>query len=112
MANARRGEVDATVAGRPFTLCLTLGSLAELEAAFALDDLGALAERFAAGRLGARDLARLFAAGARGGGHSVTEAEILAWPAATLGEVVSAVAALLAATFGDAPPNPPGPQAA
>ncbi len=34
-------------------LCLTLGALAELEAAYAVDDLGALVERFRRGRLSA-----------------------------------------------------------
>ena len=43
-------------AARRRTLVLTLGALAELEAAFGADDLVALAERFGTGRLKARDL--------------------------------------------------------
>ena len=31
MANAHRGEIEATLGGKPYTLCLTLGALAELE---------------------------------------------------------------------------------
>ena len=78
MANRRRGEVEAIVDGRPRVLCLTLGALCELEAAFAVDDLASLAERFASGRLKARDVARVFAAGLSGGGTPTTEAEVLA----------------------------------
>ena len=101
MANRRRGEVAATLDGRPVTLCLTLGALAELEAAYAVDDLAALADRFAAGRLGARDVARIFACGLRGGGTPVTDDDVLA--ARIDGGLVAAagiVADLLALTFG------------
>ncbi|MBN9069768.1 MAG: gene transfer agent family protein, partial [Rhizobiales bacterium] len=52
--NRRRGEVAATLDGRERRLCLTLGALAELEAAFEAEDLGALVERFSSGRLSAR----------------------------------------------------------
>ena len=71
--NRHRGEVGALIDGRPYTLCLTLGALAELEDAFGLDDLGALAERLGGGRLSAADIMRVLAAGLRGGGHSVDE---------------------------------------
>lgn len=110
MANRRRGEVGATVAGQPYRLCLTLGSLAELEDAFGVDDLGALAARFGSGRLSARDLTRIFAAGARGGGHPISDADAAALPVADgLAEVGAAVAELLEATFGGSPPDPLGP---
>ena len=71
--NRRRGEVGALIDGRPYTLCLTLGALAELEDAFGLDDLGALASRFGEGRLSARDVMRVLRAGLRGGGHDVDD---------------------------------------
>src|SRR4051794_1376651 len=101
MANRRRGEVSATVAGRSYTLCLTLGSLAELEDSFGVDDLGALAARFGSGRLSTNDLVRLFGAGLRGAGHPVSDEEVRAMPVAeSLGELAGAVAALLEATFG------------
>lgn len=113
MANRRRGEVDAVVEGRSYRLCLTLGSLAELEDAFGVEDLGALAGRFAGGRLSARDLVRLFGAGVRGAGLPVTDAEIGALPVAdALAEVAAAVSALLDVTFGDASAHPPAPQPA
>ncbi|MFD1333765.1 gene transfer agent family protein, partial [Methylopila musalis] len=66
--NRRRGEVEAVFDGRPHRLVLTLGALAELEDAFGVADLVALAERFERGRLSARDAARILAAGLRGGG--------------------------------------------
>lgn len=39
MANARRGEIEAVIDGRAQVLCLTLGALAQLETAFAVDNL-------------------------------------------------------------------------
>lgn len=114
MANPRRGEIAATVAGRRYTLCLTLGSLAELEHAFGVDDLGALAARFGSGRLAAADLVRVFGAGLRGAGHPISDDDVRAMPVAdSLADIAAAVADLLDATFGSAPPaNPPGPQPA
>lgn len=101
MANRRRGEVAAIVDGRPVTLCLTLGALCELEAAFAVDDLARLAERFAAGRLSARDVARIFAAGLSGGGLPTTHEDVFAMhvEGGLLG-AVAVVSDLLALTFG------------
>ncbi|WP_165645242.1 gene transfer agent family protein, partial [Oharaeibacter diazotrophicus] len=66
MANPYRGDVAAEIGGRRRTLRLTLGALAELEAAFGADDLGDLARVFAAGKLRARDAVRVIAAGLRG----------------------------------------------
>ena len=63
-------------AARRRTLVLTLGALAELESAFGADDLAALTERFAQGRMSARDLVRIIAAGLRGAGESVTDDEV------------------------------------
>lgn len=77
-ANRRRGEIAATIDGRECVLCLTLGALAELESAFAADDLGALAQRFATGRFSARDLVRIVGAGLRGGGATVSDEEVAA----------------------------------
>lgn len=76
--NRRRGEVAAIIDGREHTLCLTLGALAELEDAFASDNLAALAERFGGGHLSARDLIRILAAGLRGAGMDASEADVAA----------------------------------
>jgi hypothetical protein len=101
MANRRRGEVAAIVDGRPVKLCLTLGALCELEAAFAVDDLARLADRFAEARLSARDVARIFAAGLTGGGTPATLEDVFAMhvEGGLLG-IVAVVSDLLALTFG------------
>jgi hypothetical protein len=78
MANFHRGEIEASLGGTQRTLVLTLGALAELESAFGADDLMALAERFGTGRLSARDLVRIIAAGLRGAGESVSDEEVAA----------------------------------
>lgn len=75
-ANRRRGEVEATIGGECRILCLTLGALAELETAFAVDDLAGLGNRFASGRLRARDLIRIIGAGLRGGGNAFSDDEV------------------------------------
>ena len=46
MANPHRGEIEVELGGKTYTLCLTLGALAELEQAYGGIDLIALAERF------------------------------------------------------------------
>lgn len=105
MPNPRRGEIEAVLDGRPRTLVLTLGALAELEAAFAVTDLAALADRFAAGRLAAADLIRLIGAGLRGAGDPVTDAEVAAMRIDDGALGAAAVAGrLLAATFGGTDP--------
>lgn len=122
MANPRRGEIEMVLDGRPRTLVLTLGALAELEAAFGAGDLVALAARFECGRLSASDALRVLAAGLRGAGESVSDTEVAAMRAEE-GAVgyARAVSALLVATFGTAPAGqgvpvgapdlpPPGPQ--
>jgi hypothetical protein len=106
MPNKYRGEIDAELGGRRRTLVLTLGALAELESAFGAVDLMALAERFGTGRLSARDLVRIIAAGLRGAGEAVSDDEVAAM--ATSGGApayVRIAAELIAATFDDAAPG-------
>ena len=76
MANRRRGEISASLDGRDWTLCLTLGALAELEDTFGSDDVTALAERFSQGKFKSRDMIRILGAGLRGAGHTLTDAEV------------------------------------
>lgn len=76
MANPQRGEVDAVIGGEVRTLCLTLGALAELEARLQADDLVGLGERFADGRVSARDLVAILGAGLRGGGNAITDDDL------------------------------------
>ena len=100
MANLHRGEIEAELGGTLRTLVLTLGALAELEAAFGADDMVALAERFGAGRLKARDLIRIIGAGLRGAGESVSDDEVARMEVAGGAQGYVKIAAdLLAATF-------------
>ena len=118
MPNLHRGEIEAEIGGARRKLVLTLGALAELEAAFGADDLVALAERFGTGRLRARDLTHIIAAGLRGAGDDVSDDDVsgMAVEGGAAGYVKIA-ADLIGATFGgDAPgtetsPRPlaPGP---
>lgn len=113
MANPRRGEIAAILDGRPRTLVLTLGALAELEAAFGAADLMALAERFSKGRLSALDAARIIAAGLNGAGETVSLDDVAAMRAeGGAAGFARIVAALLAATFGagDTEGNPARPR--
>ena len=101
MPNLHRGEIEAEIGGKPRRLVLTLGALAELEAAFGADDLVALAERFGSGRLKARDLVRIIAAGLRGAGEEVSDDEVAAMAVADgAAGYVRIAAELIAATFG------------
>ncbi len=101
MANRHRGEIDARLDGKTCRLCLTLGALAELEAAFGDEDMLALATRFESGRLSARDALRVIGAGLRGGGHDVDDDAVGRMQAdGGAAGFVAIVAALLTATFG------------
>jgi hypothetical protein len=103
MANKYRGEIDADFCGRPMRLCLTLGALAELEAAFGDRDLLALAERFGAGRLSATDAVTIIGAGLRGAGQDITDADVARLKIANgASGYIDVVARLLIATFGHA----------
>ena len=84
MANRIRGEVPLTLGGRRYTLCLTLGALAELEAALQAGDLAGVA--------------------LRGGGHDLDDAAVARLPlAGGLDAVSAALGDVLAAAFGELP---------
>ena len=105
-ANRHRGEVDGVFDGERRILCLTLGALAELETAFAADNLAALATRFSSGRLTAQDMIRLIGAGLRGGGNLFTDEEVAQMSVAGGGAgAARLVAELLAITFGSGAPE-------
>lgn len=113
MANLLRGEIEADIGGERRTLCLTLGALAELEAAFGAGDVIALAERFQRGGVSARDLIVIIACGLRGGGAQVSDMEVASMRVpGGLETCVRIAADLIAATFGVAAqtPRPPTPQ--
>ncbi len=105
--NRRRGEVEAELDGVSYRLCLTLGALAELEAAYAAEDLNALVRRFSTGRLSARDLARIVGAGLRGGGSTVSDEAVMAMRTPDGAAGLAAIAVrLLEATFGAGAADP------
>ena len=104
MANRHRGEVAASLDGREWTLCLTLGALAELESAFGAEDLSALTKRFSSGNLSALDMIRIIGAGLRGGGHPFPDDEVRDMQAeGGVAGFARIVAELLTATFGSDP---------
>lgn len=114
-ANRHRGEIEALFDGERRVLCLTLGALAELETAFAVDSLTGLAERFSSGRLKADDLIRIIGAGLRGGGNLLSDEDVAGMAVADgLAGFARIAAELLQATFGAGADtqNPPGPHPA
>lgn len=102
MANLHRGEISALIGGEEKTLCLTLGALAELEARLQAGDLMGLAERFAGGRISARDLTAILGAGLRGAGNAISDDDLarLSLEGGLKGAAELA-ARLLRATFGE-----------
>jgi hypothetical protein len=88
MANIHRGEIAAEIGGETRVLCLTLG---------------ALAERFAGGKVSARDLTAIIGAGLRGGGNAISDDELAQMSVeGGLRGVADIAVRLLQATFGDA----------
>lgn len=78
MANPWTGEVALVIDGERRVLKLTLGALAELEAALEADTLMALVERFESGAFSSRDVLALIVAGLRGGGWSGDARDLVA----------------------------------
>ncbi|MEZ2405362.1 hypothetical protein GGC47_000396 [Bosea sp. OAE752] len=112
MVNRHRGETALMISGEALPMRLTLGALAELEHAFAVDSLPALGQRFVSGHLSARDIIRIIAAGLRGAGKVIRDEEVagLSFDGGLAGAIKAAIA-LLEATFGEGepvrPPQPP-----
>lgn len=103
MPNPQRGEISAVLDGEEKVLCLTLGALAELEARFMAGDLVGLSERFAGGRISARDLTAILGAGLRGAGNAVSDDELARMSIeGGLKGAAEIAARLLKATFGEA----------
>jgi hypothetical protein len=109
MANLHRGEIDAVLNGRRWTLCLTLGALAELESHFGVSDLASLAERLSTGTFSARDIMAIIEAGLKGGGHVLDPDEVseMRNEAGAAG-FATIVAELLEATFAPLQTGEPG----
>ncbi|WP_208352939.1 gene transfer agent family protein [Pseudaestuariivita rosea] len=77
MANPWTGEVALVVDGQRHAAKLTLGALAELEAALETGTLVELVERFEGGRFSTRDVLALIVAGLRGGGWQGSAADLM-----------------------------------
>lgn len=100
MANPWRGEVVLVIDGERRVMRLTLGALAELEAALEAGSLVALVERFEDAAFSTRDVLALIVAGLRGGGwqgraEDLTSAQIDGGPVTA----ARAAAELLARAF-------------
>ena len=76
MANPWAGEVAIWLDGQRHVAKLTLGALAELEAALEVGTLMELIERFEGQRFSTRDVLALIVAGLRGGGWQGTAADL------------------------------------
>jgi len=75
--NPHAGDVALTLDGTPYRLRLTLGALAELEAALGDASVVAMVERFEQGQFSSRDVLALIVAGLRGGGWQGQTADLL-----------------------------------
>ncbi len=106
MANPHAGEVALTLDGRPHTMRLTLGALAELETALPEgSSLLDLVERLEQGRYTSRDVLALVVAGLRGGGWQGNADDLLTVEiAGGLPACARAAALLVARAF--TPPAP------
>ena len=102
--NHHRGEIAGILDGTSYRLCLTLGALAELEATFGDENMLALAQRFAGGKLSARDCIRIIGAGLRAAGHDIPDEAVANLQAqGGVTGYIDIVARLLTITFGTAP---------
>jgi len=102
MPNIHRGEIAAEIGGEVRVLCLTLGALAELEARLGAGDLAGLGERFAGGKVSARDLTAILGAGLRGGGNAVSDDDLARMSVeGGLRGAADIAVRLLQATFGE-----------
>ncbi len=72
------GRVEFLIGDQPYTLCLTLGALMEIEQALGIDGLNQIGDRLAKPR--AKDLVAILGALLRGGGHELSDADVARLP--------------------------------
>ncbi len=99
LSNKARGEVVLCVDGAPVRLCVTLGALAELEAAFDVNSFVDLGVRLSS--LTAADLLTVLAALTAGGGAPMSVEALAAAPIEPRA-AADAVAEAFQLAFGDA----------
>lgn len=104
MVNPLRGEVELFVEGAATTLRLSLGALAELEAALGAESLVDLAERVEQGDLRASDVIAVLAAGFGGAGRKASREAVaaMAFDGGAAAAAAAAAALLRAAFLGGA----------
>ena len=101
MANPYRGEVELRAAASIYTLRLSLGALASLEASLGGEGLVDLADRIERGGIRMRDVIAILAAGFRGTGREVSPDEVAAMVVdGGAAEATRVAIALMAAAFG------------
>lgn len=103
MINPHRGEVALVIDGEAVAARLSLGALAELEAALGVGSMIAIAERFDEGRFSTLDVLAVLTAAAKAGGWEGSKEDMAA---ADLGGgalgAARIAAQLLARAFGQA----------
>ena len=105
MGNPQAGEVEITIDGARHRCKLTLGAMAELEAAVGADSLVDLVQRFENGRFTSRDVMALVVAGLRGGGWQGDASDLVSADIAG-GAVGAAQAAAMLLVRAFSPPAP------
>ena len=107
MANKQRGE--ATLKGpenKDYTLCLTLGAVAQIEEELGVDSLTEIDVVFEKARM--RDVITILVALLQGGGHTdITRESMMAWPMDMKAMMEGIRGAFSNAGFGDDPDAPP-----
>ena len=73
--NPHRGEIQASIDGQTYILKLTLGALAEIEQALALDLLE-ISERFESSQISAGDCLHILGAALRAGGNDLSDKDV------------------------------------
>ncbi|MBN8649065.1 MAG: gene transfer agent family protein [Caulobacterales bacterium] len=98
IANLNRGEAIIKLDDKPYKLCLTMGSLAKIENAFALNEFSQIEEKFQ--NLKANDLILLVAILLEGGQNPV-EIEYLKTAKVDLGDITRAIINCFSLNLGD-----------
>ncbi len=107
MANPARGEIEAELDGRRYTLDLTLAHSPNSNRATAKANCSGSPSALRRGRLSAQDAVRILGAGLRGAGNDVDDRTVAAMRSAGgAAGYVEIVARLLAATFNSGSAEP------
>ena len=104
MANKARGEQTVKVNGKEYTLCMTLGALADLEDNLNIKSIDKLGEKFSS-QPRAKDIIILLTALARGGGHDdITDSTFRNVTIPEMKEIMSKIQGVMGAATEDEKP--------